>query len=140
MLFPVGAAFVCPGGDLTFMCSSNSSFLIWNISVPQSTGGQFVSRECILTPISSNSEVSIADRRFAINRTSLDNLLPLMSTLSVKNLAPTHNGTKINCTEVRDHISTANSSVTVVNVIQTGTGKYKINDLYNKLKIMHVYY
>ena len=63
-----------------------------------------------------------------------------MSTLSVKNLAPTHNGTKINCTEVRDHISTANSSVTVVNVIYTGTGKYKIHDLYNKLKIMHVYY
>ena len=123
VLSPSGDVSVCPGGQISFRCSTNLRFLEWNITAYQS--GMLGSRRHILTSISqSHVQLTINGDSFSITRISADGSYPIVSTVTADNvLAVT---IKIRCTghEVESSLPENSTSVATVNVIMPSQGTY----------------
>ena len=123
MLSPSGEASVCPGDQLSFTCSTNLTFLEWNITTFQSG----TSRRQIMTAISqSNVQLIINGHSFSITRTSDDGSYPIVSKLVIANVPAdlTINSTRIRCTgqEVGHPFTENSTSVAVIHVIRPNLG------------------
>ena len=123
MLSPSGEASMCPGDHLSFTCSTNLTFLEWNITTFQSG----TSRRQIMTAISqSNVQLTINGHSFSITRTSDDGSYPIVSTLVVANIPAdlTINSTRIRCAgqEVGRPLTENSTSVAVIHVIMPNLG------------------
>ena len=98
-LSPSGRVLVCPEGQITFMCTTNSAVHGWNVSAPsynRSIG--------VLVTVNSpfmNEPVphGTTDLAAYVTKTSLSDSLPLTSTLSLINVTTDLNGTVVECTE-----------------------------------------
>lgn len=124
-LFPAEVAPVCPGEQLIFVCSTNSTFILWNAtlfggqSIGIDTQVEFVTRGSAPTFLLLNGSL------LNVTKTSNDSDEVLRSTLTIMNVSVNLNGTTINCTEVAmSEGSSANSSVAVIEVIAANEGKH----------------
>ena len=60
ILLPSGTVFVCPGGQLSFRCSTNLRYLEWKITVFQLLTGMSDSRRQLITLVSVDSPLTIS--------------------------------------------------------------------------------
>ena len=111
---------MCPGGDITFECRTNNSFLKWNITTYDADGNLNVTRDRV---VSSSGQVvnsqPINNLSLSIARISDIGSLPLISTLMVPYVTAAINGATVNCTEVGSSIEEAATMVTTIQVIST---------------------
>ena len=116
MLTPSGEVSVCPGGQLSFRCSTNLSFLEWNVTVVQS--GIFLSEKLIVTSISLfDLPFIVTPHSFNVIRNSADGSYPLIATLTVDNVVAGLNGTRVNCTEIGSSLAETSTSVATIHII-----------------------
>ena len=132
MLSPSGEVFVCPGSQFSFRCSTNSSFLEWNITAYQSN----VSHRYIVTSMAisqSNVQLTIHGHLFSITRISATGSLPIVSVMTVANVLDNYmmsvNGTRIRCTgrEVDSSVSENSTSVAIIHIIMPSQGTYTLH-------------
>ena len=118
MLSPSGEVSVCPGGQISFTCSTNLGFLEWNVTVLQSEPPNSYSRRQLITPGSQlDLHLVINEHIFNITRNSTDNARPLVSTLTVANAVADLSATKINCTDIGSSITITSTSLATISVI-----------------------
>lgn len=92
-----GIVSVCPGENLHFICSTNQSFIEWNITVVQPASG-LQSRTKLVSDISPLPMLIVNGIIFSITRNSSLRSHRLTSTLSVANVTADLNGTIVKCT------------------------------------------
>ena len=120
------AALVCLGGNLTFICRTNESFLFWNVTIFFPNGSVHDTRDRLVTTIFTMDQIyfkslGIQNSHVTILRTSPSGIPPLISTLSLINMSSTFNGTLVKCTDVGP---AAETQILTVRVIRAQTGKY----------------
>ena len=124
ILSPSEVASVCPGGRLIITCSTNTSFIRWNVTILHSgithTRSRLVSRIYqSITPLLVNMN------SFNVARNSSYGSLPLTSILSIANVSADVNGTKVSCTELGSSTAETNTLVTIVHVFTaTDLGRF----------------
>ena len=104
------SSLACPGSQLSFRCSTNFTFLEWNITIFQS--GRHNSRRQLVTPVSQlDLHLTINGHIFNITRNSVYNAHPLISTLTVTNVITDLNNTRVNCTDIGSSLAETSTSV-----------------------------
>ena len=99
MLIPSGDVSVCPGAQLSFSCSTNLTYLEWNVTVFQS--GTPHSRTLLVVSTSYFTfPLVVNGHSFGVTRDSASGTLPIISTLTVINATIDLNGTNVYCTEM----------------------------------------
>lgn len=114
MLSSTRVALVCSGGELTFVCSTNRSFIEWNVTIPQSgvTRSRLIaSGDQSIGPL----VVNMQSFNITINPDSL--IKGLTSKLSVTNITPDLNGTFVQCTDIGSSLTEASTSVGIIHII-----------------------
>ena len=116
MLSSTRIALVCPGGELTFVCSTNRSLIEWNIIIPQSG----VTRSRLIA--SSDQSIYIGPlvvnmKSFNITINSDSLIRGLTSKLSVTNITPDLNGTFVQCTDIGSSLTEVSTSVGIIHII-----------------------
>ena len=113
MLSPSGVALVCPGEQLTFVCSTNRSFVQWNVTVFRS--GQSISRTRLVPSVGApfTSSVVVDMVPFHITRVGS---LPLTTTLTITNVSTDLNGTRVNCTDIGSSLAETSTSVSIIEI------------------------
>ena len=124
-LSPSGAVFVCPGGQLSFRCSTNLRYLEWNITVFQPLTGNSDSRRQLITSISVDSlPLTISGYSFSVTRNSADNSYPLTSTVTIASVVDELSNARINCTEIGNSLAETNTSIAIINVIRPDLSRF----------------
>ena len=117
MLSPSGVVPVCPGEDLVFVCSTNRSFIEWNVTLILGSGER-ISRTRL---VASGSAHVIP---LVVQMTSFNIIvhesLPLTSTLTAANTTTDLNGTQVSCTAIQDSIEDAITSTATVLLTEVG--------------------
>ena len=115
MLSPSGDVSVCPGGQLSFRCSTNLRFLEWNITVFR-LGRSDSKRQLVTTVTELELDLMISGQAFnnIITRNSALNLLPLISMLTISNTLAAN---KIKCTEIGSSLVETSTSVATLSNI-----------------------
>ena len=109
---------VCPGKNLHFICSTNRSFIEWNITILRPESGQKESRSKLVSDISPVATLIVYGTVFNIARNSSLRSCPLTSTLSVANVTTDLNGTIVNCTSIEHSTLEKNSLLTTIHIIR----------------------
>ena len=123
MLSPSGDVSVCPGGQISFRCSTNLPYLEWKVTVVQL--GIFHSQKQIVTSISLfDMSLIVTTHSFTVTRNSADGSYPLISTLTVDNTVYSLNDTKVNCTEIGSSLAETSSSVATIHIISPEFSKH----------------
>ena len=118
-----GAVSVCPGENLHFICSTNQSFIEWNITILQPESGQKQSRTKLVSDISPLAMIIINGTTFDTARNSSSGSRPLISTLSVANVTSNLNETTVNCTSIGHTTLEAESLITSIHIIRVDTSE-----------------
>ena len=110
---PSEVAYVCLGGVLNLTCSTNETFLEWNIAgvirnVDKLGGNQTLEFD----PIKVNSDT------FNLTREIIETMnLSLVSVISSKNVTVALNGTTISCSEISANIMRLTTLTTNIHII-----------------------
>ena len=127
MLSPSGDVSVCPGSQFSFRCSTNLTFLEWNVTVSQS--GKPESRQQLVTRSSPlHSHLIISGHLFNITRNSTQISHPLVSVLTIAKTVINLSATLINCTEIGSSRAETSTSMATINVINPSLSR--LNRLY----------
>ena len=126
-LSPSGVVSVCPGGQLSFRCSTNSSFLEWNITAnyPSDESHRHIITSRLSHP---DWQRTINGHLFSITRTSAAGSSPIVSAMTVANvmddLTMSINGTRVRCTghETESSVSENSTSLATIYVIMPSQG------------------
>ena len=117
ILSPPGEVSVCPGEDsLAFMCTTNRSFIEWNVTLVLESGER-ISRTRLVPRKSSGQILMIKGTPFNITSIAGPGSL-LSSTLTAPEPITDLNGTEVSCTaidESRDDAVTASATIHVTN-------------------------
>ena len=114
MLSPSGLSSVCYGRELTLLCSTNRSYIRWNVTVLQS--GRRESRSQLLSSSSQNTAPLIVGTESFVITANATNILT--STLTIANVTTTLNGTTVRCTDIGTSNTETSTFVAVVHVIK----------------------
>ena len=106
------------------MCQSThqqANFLTWNVYIPHynKTYSKSYSISGVRDPVSYEIEPIIT---LFLNRISEQEVLPLISQLSINNVSVNLNGTRINCTERSDN-KLLSIMQTIIHIINSNFGK-----------------
>ena len=110
---------ICPGEQTTLMCSTNHTFLEWNISSFRETETRTIynlDRNPTIAPIAMNS----AD--FTFSRVSSSGALPLVSTMMIMNVTSNLEGTIITCTGLNSSFVPSVVLMTTIHVYDMDVG------------------
>ena len=118
MLTPSGDVSVCPGSQPSFRCSTNLSFIDWNVTTKSDTRRQLVTSITRL-----ELDLIIREHVFNITRNSVYDSYPLISVLTVSNAVADLNATKIKCTEIGSSLAESSASVATINIINSRSMK-----------------
>ena len=117
MLSPSGLVPVCPGEDLVFVCSTDRSFIEWNVTLILGSGKR-ISRARLIT--SSISQVSPLVVQMKTVNITVHGSLPLTSTLTAANVTADLNGTQVSCIAIGGSIEDVSTSSATVHLIEPG--------------------
>ena len=112
MVSPPEIVPVCSEDTLNLTCNTTGRFLEWSFSLIPENGTGPVRYTRILQTSGPNYaqifEQVIGSTTFLYSRSTVENSLPLMSTLSIRPVSKDLNGTVVNCTDVTtsDRVST----------------------------------
>ena len=119
MLSPSGDVTVCPGSQPSFRCSTNLTFIEWNITISKSDTG----RRLVTPGTKLELDVIIREHIFNITRSSAEDSYPLISVLTVSNVVADLNLTKIKCTEIGSSLAESSESMAIINIINSRSMK-----------------
>ena len=122
-----GIVSVCPGENLHFMCSTNWSFIEWNITVVQS---RLQSRTKLVSDISPLPMLIVNGIIFSITRNSSLRSHRWTSTLSVANVTADLNGTIVKCTAIEHSTLEIDSLLTTVLIIRADISELQRDFIY----------
>ena len=116
-LSPSGVAPVCSGNALNLTCITTGRFLEWSFSLITENPTALMRYTKILQNSGQNHlqtfEEIIESTTFLYSRISAENVLPVMSMLSINPVKDGLNGVMINCTDV----TTSHLESTIINVV-----------------------
>ena len=110
---------MCPGGQLSFRCSTNLRFLEWNVTIFQS-GRPDSRRQLVSATTELELGILISGHHFNITRASVYDSYPLTSTLTIAMVVTNLNATRIKCAEIGNSPTETSVSVAIVNIINSG--------------------
>lgn len=125
-------ALVCPGGELTFVCSTNRSFIEWNVTIPQS--GESRSR-LVASGDQSIGPLVVNMKSFDVMINSDSLVEGLTSKLVIANVTADLNGTFVLCTDIGNSLTESSTSMGIIHIINA-TGTYVIMTLYYILYVI----
>ena len=105
---------VCPGDYETLICNTNHIFLEWSVSTASQSSLRetrsisYLDQSPTITPITLMNSIN-----FTFSRDSSPRALPLVSTMTIKNVTSTLEGTVVSCTG----INSSSSSVVLMTTI-----------------------
>ena len=113
---------VCRVGDrLQLMCTASASPIRWRILQVNELGALTeVTNSVIIDSRDDNQEKQreVNSATFTFTRSSNEDTLPLISTLSIDSVSIGLNGTVVNCTDVSNPMILASTTIQIVNVSQ----------------------
>ena len=116
-LSPSGVAAVCSGDALNLMCTTTGRFLEWSFSyIPENETAPLRYTRTLQSSGPNHLqtfEEIIGSITFLYSRISAENILPVMSILSISPMRDGLNGIMINCTD----LTTSYLESTVINVV-----------------------
>ena len=121
ILSPSGVARVCPGGDLAITCSTDRSFLEWNITPSFTIPGQPYRTRLVVASSSQDLEPLVLNMiSFDFSHSTHNNgsSVSLVSVLSVTSVPDILNGTRVNCTDIGASLAETSTSTVTVHVIR----------------------
>ena len=106
--------YLCPGEQQTLVCSANYTLLEWSVTrlnqiLRETRSIPYEGQNPIIVPIMINSA------NFTFSRDSSPEALPLVSTMTIKNVTSNLNGTVVSCTGLN---SSSMFSVVLMNTIR----------------------
>ena len=128
-----GVAQVCTGQRLELTCITNESFLVWNfvpplmndqgVSIPQDW---FISSEDLSQQL---QRLTVNFTSFTFARTSMRNISPLVSTLTIINSSIALNKIRMNCAKIAGNTLSqiTSSTIYVIGDYDRQTGKCLIS-------------
>ena len=123
MLSPPGVARVCPGGELAITCSTDRSFLEWNITASQSFPLPGVPHRTRLVSVSSQTVeplvLNMVSFNFSHSTYTNGSSVSLVSVLSVTDVPDILNGTRVNCTDIGASLAETNTAIVTVHAIRS---------------------
>ena len=125
MLSPSGVARVCSGEELAITCSTDRSFLEWNVTIVSPESEQNVSRSRLISSVGSIDPLRINMRTFNISRTTnaLDGSSASLQSIIVITVTVDLNGTVVRCTDIGSSLAEKSTSAVTVHVIRTDQGE-----------------
>ena len=114
MLSPSGLTSVCSGRELTLLCSTNRSYIRWNVTISLQSGKR-ESRSQLLSSSSQNIAPLIVGTKSFVITANATNILT--STLTIANVTDL-NGTTVRCTDIGTSSTETSTSVAMVHVIK----------------------
>ena len=123
--------YLCPGEHHSIVCSTNQTILQWIIRVPPHYHGSHHWIQ-ISSPLEYYNSWSIEDTTINVTKNSEPGVLPLISTLLIKSVATSFNGTMIACyNNIPEFITLSITSIHVINgkvliVVQIDSESIKI--------------
>ena len=124
-LSPSGVMWVCPGAQLDVTCSTDRSFLNWNVTIPPSASdsGEAVTRGRLFSLSTETVGPLVVEmKQFNISITSTVD--SLSSVLSYTNATADLNGTVINCSYTGASKAESNSSIVIVHITTADLGRF----------------
>ena len=118
-LFPMMVAPVCRVGDpLQLTCTASVEFIRWSIVVANEHG---MEEEITVSRNSRDSsppprERIINSTTFIFTRTSAEDVLPLISTLTINSTSIGLNGTVVHCVDTNNALTSASTTIYIINV------------------------
>ena len=113
---------VCRVGDpLQLTCTAAARSIRWRIFQVNELGTLGEVINSVIIDISDANQVKqkeVNSATFAFTRSSNEDTLPLISTLSIDSVSIGLNGTVVNCADVSNPMTSASSTITIVNVSQ----------------------
>ena len=118
-LFPMMVAPVCRVGDpLQLTCTASVEFIRWSIVVVNEH-----SMEEEITAIRNSLDSSLPPKERIINstiftftRTSAEDVLPLISTLSINSVGIALNGTLVHCMDANNPMTSVSTAIYIISV------------------------
>ena len=113
---------VCPGAQLAISCSTDRTFLNWNVTIPPSASdsGEAVTRSRLLSSSTRFIGPFILEMK-AFNISITSTVDPFSSVLSYTNATADLNGTVINCSEYGNSIA---ASMVIVHITTADLGRF----------------
>ena len=117
VISPPEIASVCAGDNVTLICNTTGRFLVWSFFlIPENETVPMGYMHALQHSGPNHLQVSeqrIGSTTFLYSRSSAENALPLISTLSISPVSEDLNGTVVNCTDV----STSDTASTMINIL-----------------------
>ena len=117
VISPPGIASVCVGDNVTLICNTTGRFLEWSFSlIPENETVPM--RYMYALQHSGPNHLQVSEQRigfttFLYSRSSAENALPLISTLSISPASEDLNGAVVDCIDA----TTSDTASTMINVI-----------------------
>jgi hypothetical protein len=128
VLSPAGTARVCPETALEITCSTDRTFLNWNVTILPSAreSGQAVTINRLVSSSNQGSTLLIIyNNNIVFNISIVSTVDPFTSVLSVINVTDDLNGTIVQCEDFGISVAESRTSLmTFVHIIQTDIGRY----------------
>ena len=105
---------ICPGDHETLMCNTNHTFLEWSVSIISQPSFHETRSISYLDQNPTISPIMINSVNFTLSRDSSPRALPLVSTMTIKNVTNALEGTVVSCTGIN---SSSASSVVLLKTI-----------------------
>ena len=124
-LSPRGVMWVCPGAQLDVTCSTDRTFLRWNVTIPPSASdsGEAVTRSRLLSSGSQNIGQLVPEMKY-FNISIMSTVDPFTSVLSYTNATADLNGTVINCSDTGNSTAESDSAMVIVHITTADHGRF----------------
>ena len=124
ILSPPGEVSVCPGedpGPLVFMCTTNRSFIEWNVTLVLESGERISRRRLVTSGIQVSAPLVVNGISFNITvQGSITGSWLLTSTLTAPEPISDLNGTEVSCTTIDRSLDDAVTASTTIHVSNGG--------------------
>ena len=129
-LSPHGVMWVCPGAQLDVTCSTDRTFLRWNVTIPPSASdsGEAVTRSRLYSSSTQATAIEplVVDHEMKAFNISITSTVDLFSSvLSYTNATADLNGTVINCSShTGDSTAESDSAMVIVHITTADHGRF----------------
>ena len=106
---------------MTLTCSTSEAFLQWSITNVQTSVSRLVSFQGEAREL---EPLSLSSISFYISKASDNEVVPLVSTISVYNVTTDLNTTAVSCSEIARNGQIERISMTIIHIIEAGAAAH----------------
>ena len=117
-LSPMTVASVCHVGDplINLTCTASVEFISWSFTVVNQQGRdeEVTIFSTSRAPSQQSMPIIVNSTTFTLIRNSAQNVLPLISTLSISSVSVSLNGTVVNCVDPGNSTASASTTIQII--------------------------